>query len=130
MKRLIIFIFFKSFLLGKSPNDLFEQANKLYIEESYLESIELYENILEKNKGNSKIFYNLGNAYFRVNKVGLAIWAYKNALRLNPRNKDISYNLTIAENYKIDRVNMPYTSLILETYRQVKIYLTVDIRQK
>ena len=101
MKILIIFAFFKSFLLCESLNELFDQANKLYIEESYIESIKLYENILENNKGNSKIYYNLGNAYFRIKKVGLAIWAYKNALRLNPRNKDISYNLIIAYNYLI-----------------------------
>ncbi len=126
MKLLIIFAFFKSFLLSESLNELFDQANKLYIEESYIESIKLYEKILENNKGNSKIYYNLGNAYFRIKKVGLAIWAYKNAFRLNPRNKDISYNLIIAENYKIDRVTMPYTSFLLELYRKVKIYLTVN----
>ncbi|MBA65821.1 MAG: hypothetical protein CMG55_08475 [Candidatus Marinimicrobia bacterium] len=126
MKRLIIFAFFKSFSLSEPPNELFDQANKLYIQESYIESIKLYENILENNKGNSKIYYNLGNAYFRINKVGLAIWSYKNALRLNPRNKDISYNLTIAENYKVDRVTMPYTSFLLEKYRQVRMYLTAD----
>ena len=123
---LILFIVFKSFLFSETFDVLYVEANQLYIKESYEKSIDKYEEIIARGKRNSKIYYNLGNAYFRTDKIGKAIWAYENALRLNPRDENIIYNLEIANNYKIDRISMPDTFFLLKVYRKMHLYFTFE----
>ena len=123
---IILFIVFKSFLFSETFDLLYVEANQLYINESYEKSIDKYEEIIAGGKRNSKIYYNLGNAYFRIDKIGAAIWAYENALRLDPRDKNIIYNLEIANNYKIDRISMPDTFFLLKVYRKMHLYFTFE----
>ena len=74
---------------------LFQEANDLFINKKYKKSIELYEKIIDSGQKNSTAFYNLGNAYFRVDSLGLSIWAYKCAEKLSPMDGDIAHNLSL-----------------------------------
>ena len=63
----------------------FEEANQAYASKDYAKAAELYEAIISRDKiENPKVYLNLGNAYFRSDKLGLAIYAYRRALRLEP----------------------------------------------
>lgn len=44
----------------------------------------------------SQAYYNIGNSYFRENKLVEAIAAYKKALELNPEDEDAKYNLELS----------------------------------
>ena len=44
----------------------------------------------------AEVFYNLGNAYFREGKIGLAVLNYERARRLTPRDRDLLTNLEFA----------------------------------
>jgi len=71
----------------------FERANRNYRESQYEEAISIYEKLAEKYPKASALFYNLGNSYYRVKKLGAAILAYERALVLEPRNSDVRHNL-------------------------------------
>lgn len=106
-KFLNIFILLLSFsAFAQSPADqLFDKANELYKQEKYLEAITQYETILTKYKQHScDLHYNLGNAYYKLNKIGPAVYNYEKALMLNPSNKDARNNLKFAHNMMIDEV--------------------------
>ena len=113
MSKIILFFFtFISYSFCIDYNKLFDEANNFFIKENYKESVEIYELIIESGLENSAVFYNLGNSYYRLKDIGQAIWAYRNANRLSPRDEDIAYNLNIAEANKIDRINSPPLFLI------------------
>ena len=124
-KSLLIFFILFSCSFCLNDNKLFEEANNFYIKKNYKKSIELYELMLERGLGNSAVFYNLGNSYYRSEDIGNAIWAYRNANRLNPRDNDIAHNLKIAETSKIDRINSPPLFLIHDFYRKIKSSITI-----
>jgi len=101
LSLLIIFLFF--LILGKSiaenvvqPNTLFFQGNSFYKEERYSEAIKAYEQLVAMGVKSGHLYYNLGNAYFKLGNKGKAILNYERALQLLPRDADVKSNLDYA----------------------------------
>jgi tetratricopeptide (TPR) repeat protein len=76
-------------------NDFYE-ANRLYEEAKYKESAAQYESILKHSGASASLFFNLGNAYFKNGEIGRAIYNYRQAAKLAPRDPDIQANLRFA----------------------------------
>jgi tetratricopeptide (TPR) repeat protein len=74
----------------------FEQANKLYEEGHYAEAAAAYENLLNHNSVSPAIYFNAGNAWYKAGQIGRAIYNYRRAEELAPRDPDIRANLQIA----------------------------------
>jgi tetratricopeptide (TPR) repeat protein len=87
------------------------QANNLYKQGNYSDAVKIYEEIL-KTGISAEIYYNLGNSYYKIDEIGLAILNYERALRINPRFKDAAYNLQIAESKVVDNVNTSPTFFV------------------
>ena len=49
--------------------------------------------------------YNLGNAHYRLGKVGYAILYYEKALKLSPNDEDVMHNLALAKLNLKDKVD-------------------------
>lgn len=78
-------------------DQLWDRANTAYINAAYPAAIETYNRILDRGVSSAKLYYNLGNAYFKDDRLGPAILSYKRALRLSPGDEDIRYNLEVAQ---------------------------------
>ncbi len=77
----------------------FDEANKLYEAGKYFEAAAAYNALLSSGNKSAEVYYNLGNAYFKDKKTGLAILNYEKALKLAPRDADIKYNLEFARSF-------------------------------
>lgn len=85
-------------------NDLQIKAEKAYSHKDYKQAIALYESILKEGSTSYKLHYNLGNAYYKNNELGKAIYNYELANKLQPNNKDVKMNLKIANEKTIDKI--------------------------
>lgn len=83
---------------------LWDRANTAYVNGDYREAIDLYERILDSGLASAKLYYNLGNAYFKEGELGKSILFYRRALRLVPGNEDVRYNLEVAESRTKDNI--------------------------
>jgi len=81
-----------------------EQANQSYRVGEYRKAAELYEQIVAGGYESPALYYNLGNAYFKLKNNPAAILNYERAKRLAPADDDIAYNLRIAQLRTIDRI--------------------------
>jgi tetratricopeptide (TPR) repeat protein len=63
-----------------------------YKENNFAEAISEFSKIVETGVKNSKLFYNLGNAYLKNDDLGHAILWYERALRLTPDDPDLKFN--------------------------------------
>lgn len=88
-------------------NFWFEKANALYEHQAYDSAAFYYEEILSSGFTNSAVYFNLGNSYYRLKKVGLALLAYERALRLSPNDPEIHANIRFADAAIIDRIPEP-----------------------
>jgi len=88
-----------------ASGDDFKSANQLYDAGKFAEAAAAYEKIEPKT---AHVYYNLGNAWFRQDKLGLAILNYARARQLAPRDPDILANLKFAQQrLGVDEINTP-----------------------
>lgn len=87
-------------------DSLWNAANTLYVNGDYKGAAAIYEDIEEQGLVSDELFYNMGNAYFKDDRLGESIVAYRKAQLLNPSDADIEYNLAVANSYVKDRLNV------------------------
>ena len=84
-----------------SKSAIFNLGDAYYKQGKYEDATKQFEGISsDKNldkETQSKAFHNLGNSYLQSKKYNESINAYKNALKLNPRDNDTRYNLAYAQ---------------------------------
>ena len=103
MKQLlVIFLLFLSVTIC-ADEVLFTTANNLYTNGNYAEAILKYDSILANNIESYKIYYNLGNCYYKTGDWANAIWYYEKSLKIEQNEKTIQ-NLTLANLKTIDRI--------------------------
>ena len=86
------------------PTEMWNMANSAYMSGDFNAAIDLYNNILETGKHSARLYYNLGNAYFKANRLGQAILNYNRAQLLDPGNDDTAYNLALANARAVDKI--------------------------
>ncbi|HTG67418.1 MAG TPA: tetratricopeptide repeat protein [Flavobacterium sp.] len=82
----------------------FEKGNDLYKNGKYQQAIDAYTSELAAKKQSAELYFNLGNCYYKLNKVAPAIYNYEKALVLNPKDTDIVNNLKFAQKRTVDEI--------------------------
>ena len=97
----VLFILLNNAHIGITQDSmiLFEEANDAYEKGYYQKAIRSYESIVNFGIENAIVYYNLGNSYFKNRQLGKAILNYERALRINPNDEDIRYNLMYAKSF-------------------------------
>ena len=127
MKYLIISLLLLTGTSAHSQNEvLFEEATKAYNEGDYELAVENYRHILDSGVHSSSLYFNLGNAYYKLNEIAPSIYYYEKALLLDPNDKEIRNNLNYAQQMTIDDIQpLPQTALTRITSRVMNI-MTFD----
>ncbi len=92
-----------------------DSANATYKKGEFEKASKIYELILSKGIESAELYYNLGNAYFRLKEIPKAILSYERAKLLSPEDDDINYNLNLVNSYIVDKVN-PLPEFIVLTW--------------
>ncbi len=74
----------------------FAEAVKAYHAVHYADAVKLNESILAQGLSSPAVYYNLGNAQFKLGHLGMAILNYMRAQVLAPRDSDIKANLSFS----------------------------------
>jgi tetratricopeptide (TPR) repeat protein len=99
MKALTCCIAFLVFWAGSSsaqPDADFTKANQEYAQGHFKKAISGYEALIRAGQWSATLFYDLGNAYFRMGDFGRAILNYERALALERHHPEATANLQIA----------------------------------
>ena len=83
MKKLFfnIVLLFSLVVNAQTSDELFSKANNLYQNGKYSEAIKLYTSIEKQGLKSDDLFFNLGNCYYKLNKVAPSIYYYEKALK-------------------------------------------------
>lgn len=100
VRTVSVWIFFFAFVaLNVSARDFsadFDSANKLYEEGRYSDSVSAYDKLLASGNVSEAVYFNRGNAEFKLGQMGRAIASYREAQRLAPRDHELRANLQLA----------------------------------
>lgn len=103
LSSFIIFLFtFQSF--AKNNQSLADSAAFYFKEGQYQKTIESYEKIIASGEESAALFYNLGNAYYKVKDIPLAITNYERAKTITPNDEDVLFNLRLAKTHTVDKI--------------------------
>ena len=84
---------------------MIEQANQSYSAAEYEMAISQYESVINSGFESSALYFNLGNAYFKVGNIPAAILFYEKARKLDPTDENIQFNLDLANSRIIDKMD-------------------------
>lgn len=79
------------------------QANKQYSNGAYDSAVMVYEEIISAGYESSVLYFNLGNSYYKLKQVPMAILYYEKAKKLAPDDSDILFNLQLANQHIVDK---------------------------
>ena len=118
-----------------SMEKLFEEGNNSYNEGDYKKAVALYQETLMLDQHSAALYFNLGNAFYRLNKVAESIYYFEKAKQLLPNDEDILVNSSFAQNMTIDAIeilpesqleqfkNRIFNSFIFSTWTIITIVL-------
>jgi tetratricopeptide (TPR) repeat protein len=126
---LILILFVSGFVSGVAGEveDQFAEANQLYKNDEFKAAAEVYEQIVDNGFKNYEIFYNLGNAYFKLDMIPDAILNYERASKMDPSNEDVNFNLKVASLKIIDKINPIPEVFYVSWFNTVKRSLSESI---
>lgn len=112
----------ESSVLLMEGGGFFQQANELAASEPerakdlYLKSAMRFERIVrEGGVENGKLYYNIGNAYFRAGDLGRGILNYRRAAQFLPNDRNVQQNLAYARSRRKDSLGEKEEERIFQT---------------
>lgn len=108
--RLLVLIAFLSLSLQTSAQEahyskLLEEANALYQSAAYDSALERYSEVLQSGLISYELYYNSGNCFYKTGDMAAAILYYERALKLRPNDADVLFNLSIANEAIVDKID-------------------------
>ena len=82
----------------ESSTSGFDTANQLFEQGKFIDSATAFDRLAQSGQASEPLYFNLGNAWFKANRLGQAILAYRQAEKLAPRDPDLRANLQFARN--------------------------------
>ncbi len=119
--KILHFVFLSLCLVVVSKADeaalQLEQANQMYRNGEYQKAATMYERIAKNGYESPALYYNLGNANFKLRNLPASILNYERARRLLPHDDDIQYNLRLCNLRVVDKIDALPSLFFVEWWR-------------
>lgn len=124
----LIFIFFAG--VGASAQSVAEQARLAYDSAQYHKAIDILEKEMLAQKENgvesADLYYNLGNAYYRIDNLGKARLYYERATLLNPGDRDTQRNINFIKSKMVDKIPIADSFFVKVWFHSVQNWFSAD----
>jgi tetratricopeptide (TPR) repeat protein len=104
---------------------LYAQGNAEYQKGNFASAEQYYRQILDAGSDGSAVYYNLGNACFKLKKLGDAIYYWEKAQQRAPADRDIRENLQLANLLIVDRIETRPDPLPVRVLSAIPTLLTI-----
>jgi len=101
---LVLFLSSSNSVIAGNESELIKEANLEYSSGYYDHALELYLTVVENGYASPELYYNIGNTYFKLNRIPESILYYERALKLAPNDENIEFNLELARVRTIDKI--------------------------
>ncbi len=104
MKK-IFYVFILAVLPFLSFGNKQLMADYYYSKGQYKEAAADYQKIVDEGYQSVALYFNLGNAYYKLDDIPSALLYYEKAHRLAPNDDDINYNIRFANSKTTDKID-------------------------
>ena len=107
---------------AKDLDSLWTAGVQAYTDGKFADASTAWTSIEESGQKSAKLYYNLGNVWFKQGNYPKAILNYERALRLDPSYSDARYNLEFTGNFVQDKIE-PVPEFILKSVARKVCYV-------
>ena len=100
----LLLLLYSPALQAAPAETLLDSANSFYISNQFDKAAELYLAVVQAGYEASELYYNLGNSYFKMDQIAMAILYYEKALKLDPYDNDTKNNLNMSYSRTADKI--------------------------
>ena len=125
-KITVVILFCISFTFIYAQEVDIKEAETAYSAEQFGRAVEIYESVIKSYGDSYELYYNLGNAYYKSGKIASAILNYERALLIKPGDSDIRFNLEMAKQQTVDKVEPMKEFFLKEWFNTVQSLVAVD----
>ncbi len=108
-----------------SAEELWAKGNNEYINGNYSKSIRYYMAIENQGLRSVPLYYNLGNAYFKLGDVAHSMLYYHRALKIEPSNEDTKHNIDVVQSHTKDKIESIPLFILLEWNNAIRSSLSI-----
>lgn len=96
-----------------------QKGNGFYAAKNFDSAAFYYEKIAAAQPTNAVVYYNLGNAYYRLNQIGAAVLNYERALFYNPNYNQAKDNLALTQSRITNRIQPTQDIFFVQWWHQL-----------
>lgn len=108
-------------------NDYWQRGNKYYAAKEYDSAAFYFSQLAQATPDAPEVYYNLGNAHYRLNNIGEAILNYSKALHLKPGYKQAADNLELTQSRIKNRIAQPQDIFFVRWWKAIANPATAGI---
>jgi tetratricopeptide (TPR) repeat protein len=105
---------------------LFEKGNQQYAKAKYQDAVQSYQQILNSGYQSAVVYFNMGNAYYKLDDIPSALLYYEKAHKLAPGDEDINVNIQLANLKTADKVDPEPEFFVTKWWHGFILYLPVN----
>ena len=128
-----IFKFYFMFLIlsvstayAQTETEYFLSGNRHYEIGEYEDAVRNYRSLLDAGYESPELWYNLGNAYYKLGRIGYSVLSYERAKKLEPADESILYNLSAANLLVKDKITPPPENFLIKGLRDIRDSVKTD----
>lgn len=91
-------------MAADTGNAVWSKGNQLYQQKQYDSALACFQQVAVAHPRVAEVYYNIGNTYYKLNRIGPAVLNYEKALHLNPDYTEARENLQLTQNRISNRV--------------------------
>lgn len=103
--------------MGAGYKEHWKKATDFYLQKQYDSAAWYYEQVAALKPENAEVYYNLGNTYYRLNRIAPAVLNYERALHIDPSYRAAADNLSITQ-ARIPHFILPVADIFFVTWWQ------------
>ena len=130
-KRFYLFFWFVLPLLSFSKADeraklLFEKGNACYAKAQYQAALNTYRKILNEGYQSAIIYYNLGNASYKMGDIPHALLYFEKGHKLAPGDEDINFNIRLIDTKITDKIDQVPEFFVTKWYKELLLGISIN----
>jgi tetratricopeptide (TPR) repeat protein len=104
---------------------LYKTANEQYRKAQYQDAVKSYSQILDVGYQSEAVYFNLGNAYFKLGDIPSALLYYEKAHKLAPGDEDINFNIYFANSKTPDKVEPGPAFFVTQWWHSIILFFSI-----
>ena len=124
---LLLLLFLSGFAKAQDYQANLYTAEHLYASAKYDSAALIYQAIIDSGYQSPELYFNLGNSYYKLQEIPSAILYYEKALKLNPNDENIIFNLQHCNTMIPDRIDEVPSIFFVRWYKGLYNYFPIDI---